>query len=93
MEWPLQRLLCALVSTMLFLTVLSCTLRYTAVPPAGTAEGYELYTVDHDTGSLRLDLKHGWHDLSPPQPLLPEDEQICDPTAGWLCSKVDCALE
>ncbi|KAL4854283.1 hypothetical protein ACK3TF_004974 [Chlorella vulgaris] len=59
----------------------------------GTAEGYELYTVDHDTGSLRLDLKHGWHDPSPPQPLLPEDEQICDPTAGWLCSKVDCALD
>jgi hypothetical protein len=60
---------------------------------AGTAEGYELHTLDHGSGALRLDLAHRWDDLSPPQPLLPEDELICDPSAGWLCSKVDCSLE
>lgn len=26
------------------------------------------------------------------QPLTPEEELICDPSAGWLCSKVDCSL-
>ncbi|PSC75593.1 calcineurin-like phosphoesterase [Micractinium conductrix] len=58
----------------------------------GTEEGYELYTMDHDTGGLRLDLKHSWDDSSSPQPLMPEDELICDPAAGWLCSKVDCPV-
>ena len=33
----------------------------------GTEEGYELYTMDHDTGGLRLDLKHSWDDSSSPQ--------------------------
>jgi hypothetical protein len=60
---------------------------------AGTAEGYELYTVDHDSGALRLDLRHRWDDASPPQPLTPQEELICDPAAGWLCSKVDCTVE
>jgi hypothetical protein len=60
---------------------------------AGTAEGYELYTVDHDSGALRLDLRHRWDDASPPQPLTPQEELICDPAAGWLCSKVDCTVD
>ncbi len=36
-------------------------------PCAGTQEGYELYTVDHESGSLRLDLAHRWDDPSAPQ--------------------------
>lgn len=58
----------------------------------GDAEGYELYTMDHDAGSLRLDLRHRWDDPGAPTPLVPEDELICDPAAGWLCSKVDCPV-
>lgn len=96
-------------------------------PPAGDGDGFQLYTMDHDTGDLRLDLAHRWDDPSPPQvgpgsraigvrwappnarssrprarsppalaflpqPITPEEELICDPSAGWLCSKVDCAL-
>ena len=61
-------------------------------PPAGTREGYELFTMDHDTGTLRLDLAHRWDDPSPPAPLLPENELICDPAAGWLCCPVDCSV-
>lgn len=59
----------------------------------GTAEGYELYTMDHDTGALRLDLAHRWDDPSAPHPLLPEEELICDPSAGWLCSQVECSVD
>lgn len=60
---------------------------------AGDAEGYRLYTMDHETGALRLDLEHSWADPSGPRPLTPPDELICDPSAGWLCSQVDCSLE
>ena len=67
-----------------------CTASCTA---AGTAEGYELYTMDHDSGALRLDLAHRWDDPSAPQPVVPEDELICDPSAGWLCSQANCSLE
>lgn len=48
--------------------------------------------MDHDAGSLRLDLRHRWDDPGAPTPLVPEDELICDPAAGWLCSKVDCPV-
>lgn len=54
--------------------------------------GYELYTVDHtDGGRTRLDLKHAWADVStPPVVCTPAEELLCDPDAGWLCSRVDC---
>ena len=52
-----------------------------------------MYTVDHDAGSLRLDLKGEWNDPGPPQYLVPEDELLCDPSSGWLCSEVDCSLD
>ena len=62
--------------------------------PPGTPEGYELYTVDHASGSLRLDLRHAWADASAPQPLVPPPGELisCDPTAGWLCSHGECSL-
>lgn len=61
--------------------------------PAGDSEGYRLYTMDHDTGSLRLDLAHAWADPARPSPVTPEEELICDPSSGWLCSRVDCSME
>ena len=58
-----------------------------------TREGYEVCTVDHgDGGRLRVDLKQAWADTSAPAPVTPEDELVCDPDAGWLCSAVDCGL-
>ena len=46
-------------------------------------EGYEIFTMDHDSGELRRDLKHSWRDTEAPKPLLPpEDELLCDPNAG-----------
>lgn len=56
----------------------------------GKEEGYELYTIDHDTASMRLDLRGSWEEQAVPEYLVPEDELICDPSDGWLCSKVDC---
>lgn len=51
-----------------------------------------MYTCDHDDGSMRLDLAHGWTNTSRPAPILPLDEAVCDPDDGWLCSKLDCKL-
>ena len=36
---------------------------------AGDACGYKLYTLDHDLGTLRLDLEGSWADSAPPRPL------------------------
>lgn len=41
-------------------------------------EGYQLYTMDHHTGELRLDLEHPWRSECPPQPILPPQDQLCD---------------
>lgn len=58
----------------------------------GTDEGFELYTMDHDTGTTRLDLKGSWDSKQVPEYLTPDEELLCDPTAGFLCSKVDCSI-
>lgn len=58
----------------------------------GNANGFEVYTVDHDTGTQRLDLRGGWEAV-PPQYMTPEDDLLCDPSSGWLCSQVDCTLD
>ncbi|KAG1676127.1 hypothetical protein FOA52_004967 [Chlamydomonas sp. UWO 241] len=55
-----------------------------------TKDGYEVHTVDHDTGEMRPDLESGWGPRDVPVPIpLSEDELLCDPSAGWLCSKID----
>ncbi len=56
--------------------------------PAADNDGYRLFTLDHDSGELRLDLEHGWQDRSPPVPILPKETIYCDPAAGWLCTRV-----
>ncbi|PNW84648.1 hypothetical protein CHLRE_03g152900v5 [Chlamydomonas reinhardtii] len=58
----------------------------------GTEAGYQLFTVDHDTGASRLDMEARWDDASAPVPVIPEDELLCDPDAGWLCSEMDCKV-
>ncbi len=58
----------------------------------GDAHGYQLFSVDHDTGATRLDLAATWSDPSAPVPVTPEDQLLCDPDAGWLCSQLDCKV-
>lgn len=58
----------------------------------GTDEGFELYTMDHDTGTTRLDLKGSWDSEEIPEYLTPDEELLCDPSSGFLCSKVDCSI-
>lgn len=58
----------------------------------GDAHGYQLFSVDHDTGAVRLDLAAAWADPSAPVPVTPEDQLLCDPDAGWLCSQLDCKV-
>jgi hypothetical protein len=58
------------------------------------SQGYQLFTVDHeDAGRLRLDLRHPWGNPASPEPVTPEEELVCDPSSGWLCSQLDCGLE
>ena len=45
---------------------------------AGTQQGFELLTVDHGTGRLRVDLEGAWDGAEPPVPRLPPDDQLCD---------------
>eukprot|EP01026_Neomeris_dumetosa_P064974 TRINITY_DN6220_c0_g1_i9.p1 TRINITY_DN6220_c0_g1~~TRINITY_DN6220_c0_g1_i9.p1 ORF type:complete len:477 (+),score=54.31 TRINITY_DN6220_c0_g1_i9:74-1504(+) len=54
-------------------------------------EGYELFTRDHEDGSLRLDVKSSWDD-SQPQIVTPEEELVCDPEAGYVCGFNSCSL-
>ncbi|EIE19713.1 Metallo-dependent phosphatase [Coccomyxa subellipsoidea C-169] len=50
----------------------------------GSKEGYRLYTFDHNTGDLRLDLKQPWVSASSPRPILPPQDQLCDSEdEGW----------
>ena len=58
----------------------------------GGPDGYSLYTVDHEDGTLRLDMSARWEERGAPVPSIPEDELICDPSAGWLCSQLDCKV-
>lgn len=58
----------------------------------GNDEGFELYTMDHDTGTTRLDLKGSWKSEEMPEYLTPDEELLCDPSSGFLCSKVDCNI-
>lgn len=37
-----------------------------------------LYTMDHNTGEVRLDLQHGWASGTPPQPIALPLDQRCD---------------
>lgn len=53
---------------------------------AGDHEGYRLYTMDHSTGSLRLDLEHKWQSSQPPQAVLPPPDQMCDDEVQPLLS-------
>lgn len=58
----------------------------------GDAQGFEVYTIDHDSGERRLDLRGRWADPGPPEYLVPSEDLLCDPSEGWLCSEVDCSL-
>jgi hypothetical protein len=59
----------------------------------GNKESFEVYTVDHDTNSLRLDLQGRWDDQGPPKYMVPASELLCDPSSGWLCSEIDCSVD
>lgn len=57
----------------------------------GDQHGYQLYTLDHEDNTLRLDLEQQWESQSPPQPILHEDSLLCDPdSGGWVCSQLWC---
>lgn len=48
---------------------------------SGDGKAYELFTLDHEDGSLRLDLAHTWADAAAPQPTLHEEALLCDPNS------------
>ncbi|GMH43730.1 hypothetical protein BSKO_11652 [Bryopsis sp. KO-2023] len=61
----------------------------------GNSDGYEVHTLDHSTGELRLDLAHNYSSVDPPKPLPlpPREELLCNPEYGFLCAVDDCDLE
>jgi Calcineurin-like phosphoesterase len=59
----------------------------------GNKDSFEVYTVDHDSNSLRLDLQGRWDDQGPPKYMVPTSELLCDPSSGWLCSEIDCSVD
>jgi len=59
----------------------------------GNKDSFEVYTVDHDTNSLRLDLQGRWDDQGPPKYMVPSSELLCEPSSGWLCSEIDCSVD
>ena len=59
---------------------------------AGDQEGYKLYTMDHNTGRLRLDLEHRWASSQPPQPVLPPPDQLCDDEVVPHLTSVLCVI-
>ena len=58
----------------------------------GDQSGFEVLTMDHETGESRLDLKGSWDPRDTPKILTPPEELICDISSGFLCSEVDCSV-
>lgn len=62
----------------------------------GDEEGYRVFTVDHDSGERRLDVRGTWaagaRDV---EVLAPPPDVLLEPTraAGWLSSQLDCRLD
>ena len=62
--------------------------------------GFRLYTLDHDLGTLRLDLEAAWADMAPPRLQLPphllqQDPPVCpclhvcsQQGFPWQCSEM-----
>lgn len=50
----------------------------------GNSDGYEVFTLDHDTGELRLDLSFNYSskDSPQPEPIPPPEELLCHPNSG-----------
>jgi hypothetical protein len=50
-------------------------------------------TVDHeDGGSLRLDSQFAWDSTEDPVSLTPEEEIVCDVSAGYVCARDACSV-
>ena len=53
----------------------------------------QIYTLDHeDGGKLRLDAEFAWADADNPVPVTPDEEIICDVSAGYLCARDACSV-
>ena len=55
------------------------TLTASSLHVPGDDGGYQLYTIDHETGQERLDLQQRWADAAAPEPIRHEDDLLCDP--------------
>lgn len=52
----------------------------------------QVFTVDHEEGGrLRRDVAFRWDDPSDPASLVPDDEIVCDPFAGFVCARDACS--
>lgn len=52
-----------------------------------------MYTVDHeDGGRTRLDVDFAWADAAAPVPVTPDEEIVCDVSAGYVCARDVCSV-
>lgn len=57
----------------------------------GDSSHFEVATLDHHSGAIRVDMSHRWDDPGQPRPRLHEDSLICDrESGGWLQSQTYC---
>lgn len=60
----------------------------------GTSEGYQLYTLDHGSGEMFLNVDHRYDDPLPPvHTPPPSEDMVCDPEKGWVCAELTCDLD
>jgi len=53
----------------------------------------QVYTIDHaEGGRTRLDTDLAWADLESPVAITPDEEIVCDVSAGYMCARGVCAV-
>lgn len=53
----------------------------------------QVSTIDHeDDGRVRLDLRFAWDADDDPVPVTPDDEIVCDVSAGYICARDACSV-
>lgn len=53
----------------------------------------QVYTIDHEEGGqTRLDVAFAWADLDSPVAVTPDEEIVCDVSAGYVCARDVCSV-
>jgi hypothetical protein len=67
-----------MVDLLLLLSWFQTSALLACYPGAGDSSHFEVATLDHHSGAIRVDMSHRWDDPGQPRPRLHEDSLICD---------------